>query len=141
MPKLYKSRGLEGVRADIGEKLWKQVLVHDDGGGSVGGQGGERALIVGSMGEGKTTIFLKIPNRAVYLTNQTKEMYFALDERGRAGHIKLHPETVIIRGLKSDYWNALLPDNYQRSYPGSYCKPVRALQQTGSQDVLYREQG
>jgi hypothetical protein len=53
-----------------------------------------------------------------------KDMDSAEDWASEYGS-RLKPETILWRGREFDSWNVLIPENYARSYPGEYIKPLR----------------
>ena len=106
------------IRPHITRMITAEVTLHDDG---VEGIGGSPALVVGFMGSGKSTLLAQLSQQMCHLKDQTREEFF------RSGcHGTVYPETVLWRGQQFDHWNALLPHNWERSFPGwRGIKPVR----------------
>jgi hypothetical protein len=108
----YKTRGIEGVSAVIGAEEYLNLQLHDDG---VKGYGGERSVCIGPMRGGKTTLALITLPRIYYISNGTKEEWFASKDPNKLDLVK--PETIIYRGRKLDYWNCYTKENFSKCFP------------------------
>jgi len=90
-------------------------LYHDDG---VIAKGGEQCGIIGKMGTGKTTINLQLAQFARYTPDKAKRDIVSSIMRGaKIEEFVTYPETVIWRGRVNDYWNCLIPQNWNKSFP------------------------
>lgn len=115
--------GLSRVSADMGKELYAHMVMHDDG---MKGMGGNRTMIVGELGSGKTTLGIEtvpkircIPNmkKADFFKNLTSELVMT----------ESFPETVIWRGRKRDYWNVFTKKNWGKSYPNLRWRKLRVF--------------
>lgn len=125
------SPALEKVSPLIGAELIYNVLTHDDG---VDALGGESCLTTGSMGSGKTTMEIQITAASRHVTGPYSK------EQARNMEGIFSPETAIWRGRKYDYWTVFLTENWERSFPGAYHKPLRIHIQEGSGLRFYTHQ-
>ena len=115
---------------DIGSEIWNdQVLLHDDG---LLGYGGTRTFGVGGQGGGKTTLNTKVASMSYYVDNIGKRDFNeqiaeleTIDEKAQLFSKHVHPETILWRGREFDSWNVLIPEVFEKVYPGKYCKPLR----------------
>jgi hypothetical protein len=122
-------RGFNAISPKIGETIWDQMLIHDDG---MLGFGGTRTLGVGGQGSGKTTLNTKFARKSFYIEGINKNDFIKswdadhpedwLDSYAK----NIHPETVLWRGREFDSWNTLVPHIYNKCYPEeSFIKPLR----------------
>jgi len=110
------------ISPEIGTRLWEETKYHDDG---IMEKGGETCGIVGKMGTGKSTILLQLAEHCRCLPRGSKRK---LVKKLMAGHADLtsfdtRPETVLWRGRINDYWNCLIPENWERSFPNYMFTP------------------
>lgn len=117
MPRQYQNGGggLKAVRD--GAMEYHKCCIHDFE--TRGGHGGTRTIIQGDLGTGKTT-----------LNNQSIMKFGFLKKINKNDFLQgvpdtLHPETIISRGRKKDYWNLFMPDNFRRSFGKEY--PLRKM--------------
>lgn len=113
MKRLPKS--LQNIKR--GDRLFWNVITHDDGVESRGGVMGE---CIGKMGSGKSTALLQIAQSTCHAP---KNMTRYQAKRNNA----LIPETVLWRGRGLDHWNVLIPERWAKSFPNSYAKPLRVF--------------
>lgn len=105
----------------IGAKLWQELHYHDDG---ILDKGGESCGVVGKMGTGKSTILLQLAQLARYIPDYSKRQLVAeLMSGAKITDYTTYPETVIWRGRVNDYWNCLIPKNWDRSFPNAIFNP------------------
>lgn len=110
------------IEAHHAQKLWENLLVHDDG---ILGTGGTFCNLIGSFGHGKSTLLMQAAEFCRSLPyGVTKRDLRLRDPEDR--HVDTFPETVIMRGMSDDHWNALIPKNWERSYP-SYGKAKKLV--------------
>lgn len=131
MYKGRQSRGLAGVKSDIGRELYLKTIIHDDG---MKGMGGNRTLTIGDLGSGKTTLGLATVPKICYVPYMKKEEWFANPDPNER-----FPETVVWRGRKRDYWNLFTQKNYLKSFPGELWKPLRVLYSAADDLVFFEE--
>lgn len=100
----------------IGMRLWEETKFHDDG---VMEKGGETCGIVGKMGTGKSTLLLQLAEHCRYLPKGSKKKLVAglMSKTIDLTTVDTRPETVVWRGRINDYWNCLIPKNWDRSFP------------------------
>ena len=102
------------IEAHHAQKLWENLLIHDDG---ILGTGGTFCNLIGSFGHGKSTLLMQAAEFCRSLPyGITKRDLRQLDPEDRPS-FETFPETVIMRGMSDDHWNALIPRNWERSYP------------------------
>jgi len=106
------------VSPTIGAKLWQELHYHDDG---VMDKGGESCGIIGKMGTGKSTIMLQLAQLSRYIPDGSKKRMVAQVMFGEKDirEFNTHPETVVWRGRVNDYWNCLIPKNWDKSFPNA----------------------
>jgi len=113
------------VSPEIGMRLWQELHYHDDG---VMDKGGESCGIIGKMGTGKSTIMLQLAQLSRYIPDGSKKKMVARLTFGEASitEFNTYPETVVWRGRANDYWNCLIPQNWNKSFPNAVfnSKPV-----------------
>lgn len=95
------------------QKLWDDLLIHDDG---ICGVGGKFADLIGAFGHGKSTLLMQAAQFVRYLPYGVTKIDIRKN-RDSFTDIKTFPETVFLRGMSDDHWNALLPKSWARSYP------------------------
>lgn len=100
----------------IGTRLWEETKYHDDG---IMEKGGETCGIVGKMGTGKSTILLQLAEHCRCLPRGSKKKFIRALMSGHAdlSSFDTRPETVVWRGRINDYWNCLIPQNWDASFP------------------------
>jgi hypothetical protein len=80
------------------------------------------------MGTGKSTLMLQAAQQSRYVPDRSKKYLIQamMSGNGHSQLLKTLPETVIWRGRINDYWNCLLPSNWNRSFPdySFHPKPV-----------------
>ena len=104
------------------QKLWENLLIHDDG---ILGTGGTFCNLIGSFGHGKSTLLMQAAQFCRSLPyGITKRDLRQMDPEDR--HVDTFPETVIMRGMSDDHWNCLIPKNWERSYP-AYGTPKKLM--------------
>jgi hypothetical protein len=111
--------GLQAVSPEMARELYTRIIIHDDG---MKGMGGNRTVVVGDLGSGKTTLALETALKICYTPNMSKDDFFANPDRN-----EIFPETVVWRGRKRDYWNVFTQKNFDKSFPGQLWKPLRVL--------------
>lgn len=94
-----KSGGVNAISRKIGRQIYQSICFHDDG---VKGYGGMRIACIGPMRAGKTTLGIQTIPKFYHINGMKKEDWFRSPDHDRAS-----PETVVYRGRKLDYWNAL----------------------------------
>lgn len=113
---------MAGISVEEAMFLWNNVLTHDDG---VVATGGEFAQLIGDFGTGKSTLIMQSAQYARHVDYGVKKRaYFADPEK-----YNIYPETVVMRGLKYDHWNSLLPKNWNKSFP-NYGTPKKVYLHT-----------
>lgn len=111
-----------------GQKIWLNMLYHDDG---VEAIGGENCCLVGKMGSGKSTLTLQIAEFTRCVPYGPRQDYidyiFNPDSEKYLDPPVGFEETVLWRGRKYDYWNCLFPRNWKKSFPdyAFNAKPVK----------------
>lgn len=136
-------RGFGALSPKIGEKIWDQMLIHDDG---MLGFGGTRTLGVGGQGSGKTTLNTKFARKSFYIEGINKNDFVKgydsehpeewLDTYAK----NIHPETVLWRGREFDSWNTLVPQIYHKCYPEeTFVKPLRVHVYRGNKLTFYEQ--
>jgi hypothetical protein len=106
------------VSSEIGEKLYFDTILHDDG--NIG-YGGQMVDLIGPPGVGKSTLIMQMAQFTRHLDYDTsKEDLIKMQKKKQKAPD--FPETVIMRGLSSDHWNCLIPKNWKKSFP-NYGKP------------------
>ncbi len=110
------------ISPEIGLRQWLDLIYHDDG---VISHGGVQCGIVGKMGTGKSTLMLQAAQQSRYIPDRSKKQLIQglMSGNGANMLMKTLPETVIWRGRINDYWNCLLPSNWNRSFPDSIFNP------------------
>jgi hypothetical protein len=136
-------RGYQAISPKLGERIWNQILLHDDG---TLGFGGTRTLSVGGQGSGKTTLNTKFARKSFYIDGVNKHDFEkSFDEEHPDEWINtyaknLHPETVLWRGRIFDSWNVLIPHIYHRCYPEeTFIKPLRVHVHRGDNLNFFEE--
>jgi hypothetical protein len=136
-------RGFNAISPKIGEKIWDQMLIHDDG---MLGFGGTRTLGVGGQGSGKTTLNTKFARKSFYIEGINKNDFVKgwdaehPDEWLEQYAKNIHPETVLWRGREFDSWNTLVPHIYTKCYPEeSFIKPLRVHVYRGNKLTFYEQ--
>lgn len=109
------------ISPTIGMRLWHELHFHDDG---IMDKGGESCGIVGKMGTGKSTIMLQLAQLSRYIPDSSKrKMVSRLMSGIHVEEFNTYPETVVWRGRVNDYWNCLIPKNWNKSFPNSIFEP------------------
>jgi hypothetical protein len=120
-----------------GQKIWLNMLYHDDG---VDHIGGENCCIVGKMGSGKSTLVVQIAEYSRYSPECSRQEYidylFNLGENEHYDEPEGFGETVLWRGRKYDYWNCLIPKNWVRSFPNYAFDPKPVVLHVHKNDDL-----
>jgi len=121
-------RGFDALNQKLGEEIWDQMLIHDDG---QLGLGGTRVIGVGGQSGGKTTLNTKFARLSYYVKGMSKQEFFSSFEDSeesdwikRFGN-KIHPETILWRGREFDQWHILVPETFKKHYPNEVSKPLR----------------
>lgn len=102
-----QSGGLAAVSREVGAYLMRDMCVHDDG---LEAFGGTSCILSGPMGCGKTTFMIQLAASAGSLPP-------GYSKKDSPPDTPIRPETVIWRGRRYDYWNSLIGENWNKSYP------------------------
>jgi len=106
------------ISSKEGSNIWLNLLYHDDG---VDHYGGNTCSLIGKMGSGKSTLIVQIAEYTRFCQHCSKEDYidYMYGDPDRDFHVipQGFEETVIWRGRKYDYWNCLIPRNWNKSFP------------------------
>lgn len=122
------------ISPTIGAKLWQELLYHDDG---IMDKGGEQCGIIGKMGTGKSTIMLQVAELCRYFPTTSKRRAVTNLMRGAdLTSYDTRPETVLWRGRGNDYWNCLIPENFNKSFPNYQFNPKPVVVMVHEDDDL-----
>lgn len=130
------------ISAEIGERLWKELTIHDEG---IAHHGGETGIILGKKGMGKTTLLLQLAAQAYHVTNISKRTFInsLKNNYDIPKDVEVIPETVLWRGRAYDYFNLFLKEHFVKSFTESVPhKPLRVfIQKNDTIHFFIREQG
>lgn len=128
--------GLKAVKN--GAEEYMRCCTHDLE--TKGGHGGTRTIIQGDLGTGKTTLNNSSLLKFIWLPRVNKRDYFEGIKKGKLID-KPHPETVISRGRKKDYWNLFMPDNFRKSFgKNAPLRPMKVFVWHEDDIVFYEQQ-
>ncbi|WP_292427490.1 hypothetical protein [Methanoregula sp.] len=108
----------------IGSKAFFQTFIMDDATSSTG-SGGVQTAILGSFGQGKSTLMAWMAEYSRYMRVGSKESYISrLVHHGNILKYETSPTTVLWRCRDLDLWPVLIPANWNERIPDMPAKEL-----------------